>query len=187
MQRNKVTGVTEFNMTGKWDCHFIDFVTKRVSNVTRSTFSAELFSVCDAGDHAMILRQIIHEFQHGPLTATDARAFTEGLLKSSVHIELALDAMSVFSAVTATNIKIPAEKSFLGHLQYLREKLDKQIFKVLNWTDTSDMQADGMIRGGIDREAVEQCMAGSMVIQHPFRRWSPLNPSSSTTEAEHYV
>ena len=143
MQRNKVTGVTEYNMIGKWDCHFIEFVTKRVSNVTRSTFSAELFSVCDAGDHAMILRQIIHEFQHGPLTATDARALTEGTLKSSVHIELALDAIS---AVTATNIKIPAEKAFLGHLQYLREKLDKQIFKALIWIDTRDMQVDGMIK-----------------------------------------
>ena len=94
VQHNKSTGVAEFVMTGTWTCHLIDFVTKRVSNVTRSTFSAELFSICDAGDHAMILRQIVHEFEHGPLTADNARALTEGTLKSTVHIELALDAMS---------------------------------------------------------------------------------------------
>ena len=187
VQPNKSTGVSEFVMTGTWTCHLIDFVTKRVSNVTRSTFSAELFSVCDAGDHAMILRQIVHEFEHGPLTADNARALTEGTLKSTVHIELALDAMSVFAATTATNIKIPSEKSLLGHLQYLREKLDKQIFKALIWTDTRDMQADGMTKGGIDREAVEQCMSGSMVIKHPFRRWAPLCSTSSESSTHSLV
>ena len=41
------------------------------------------------------------------------------------------------------------------------------------------MQADGMTKGGIDRDAVEQCMSGSMVIKHPFRRWAPLSATSS--------
>ena len=47
-----------------------------------------------------------------------------------------------------------APKKLRAH-QTLREKLDKHILQALNWNDTRDMQADGMTKGGIDREAVE--------------------------------
>ena len=109
----------------KISCHVIDYVTKRVRNVTRSTFSAELFSLCDACDHAMLLRQIVHEFTHGALTADAARAMREGSMHSSVQLGMVIDAMSVYSAITANHIKIPAEKSLLSHLQYVRELLDR--------------------------------------------------------------
>ena len=47
--------------------HLVDFVAKKVTNVNRSTFSAELFSLCDACDHALLLRQICHEFDQAHL------------------------------------------------------------------------------------------------------------------------
>jgi hypothetical protein len=96
----------------------IDFISKRVRHVTRSTFSAELFALCDAIDHAILLRQIVHEFIHGPLTASDARALREGSINSDVQIGLMTDAMSVFAAVTATHVKVPSERSLLSHVQY---------------------------------------------------------------------
>ena len=73
---------------GKFKCHLLDFNTKRISNVTRSTFSAELFGLCDACDHAMFLRQIIHEFGYGSLSAEEGRQLREGSLQtlSLIHI-----------------------------------------------------------------------------------------------------
>jgi len=160
--------------------HLLDFLTKRVSNVTRSTFSAELFSLCDACDHAMLLRQIAHEFTHGPLSAAQARDLREGVIPSNVSIDLAIDAMSVYSAVTASHIKIPSEKSLLSHLQYVRELLDKRILSGLLWVDTRDMAADGMTKGSVDRRALVECMCGTYTLQHVPKRWQPLAPASAT-------
>ena len=126
--------------TGTHNCHLLDFNSKRISNVTRSTFSAELFGLCDACDHAMFLRQIVHEFIYGPLSAYDGVQLREGRLQTTVHIEVAIDAMSVFAAVTAQNVKAPAEKSLLSHVQFVRELLDKGIIRALIWLDTRDMQ-----------------------------------------------
>ena len=159
--------------------HVIDFLTKRVGNVTRSTFSAELFSLCDACDHAMILRQICHEFVTGPITAMEARDLREGKSSSNVQIELAIDAMSVFSATTATHIKIPTEKSLLSHIQYVRELLDKRIVTSLIWLDTRDMIADGMTKGACSRDAITRAMNGSIELCHTPKQWQPLVASTA--------
>ena len=116
--------------TGVHKCHLLDFNTKRISNVTRSTFSAELFGLCDACDHAMFLRQIVHEFMYGPLSAADGVRLREGRLQTTVHIEVAIDAMSVYAAVTASNIRAPAEKSLLSHVQFVRELLDLSLIHI---------------------------------------------------------
>ena len=106
----------------------------------------------------MLLRQICHEFERGPLDAESARTLREGKLASNVCIQIALDAMSVFAAVTATHIKIPAEKSLLSHVQYVRELLDRSIIDCLLWFDTRDMGADGMTKGSVDRQVIVSIM-----------------------------
>ena len=64
----------------------------------------------------MLLRQICHEFDVGPITASQARDLREGNTMSNVHLEVAVDAMSVYAAVTATHIQIPSERSLLSHV-----------------------------------------------------------------------
>ena len=154
--------------------HIVDYLTKRVGNVTRSTFSAELFGLCDACDHALLLRQICHEFQNGPLTASQARDLREGKTKSTVNMSIAIDAMSVFAAVTASHVKIPSERSLLSHLQYVRELLDRRVLESLTWLDTRDMAADGMTKGSIARDAITDCMNGSLTLNHSCKSWRPL-------------
>ena len=122
----------------------------------------------------MFLRQIIHEFTYGPLTAEAGRQLREGSLHTTVHIEIAIDAMSVFSAVTADRVKAPAEKSLLSHIQFVRELLDKGIVRAIMWLDTRDMTADGMTKGSVDRKAIEDCMSGTITFQHDLKRWEPL-------------
>ena len=48
----------------------------------------------------------------------------------NVKLSLYIDAMSVYAAVTATFIKIPAEKPLLPHIQYTRELLDTKVLGV---------------------------------------------------------
>ena len=159
---------------GTYNVHLVDHLTKRVGNVTRSTFSAELFSLCDACDHALLLRQICHEFRHGPTTASEARDLREGKTQSKVRMTIAIDAMSVFSAVTASHVKIPSERSLLSHLQYVRELLDKRVLESLFWFDTRDMAADGMTKGNVSRDAIAECMCGTLTLKHACKSWRPL-------------
>ena len=68
--------------------------------------------------------------------------------------------MSVYSAVTATYIKHPAEKSLLSHVQFLRELLDSHVLGALMWVDTRDMVSDGLTKGAVDRDALHKVMDG---------------------------
>ena len=152
-------------------CHVIDFVSKRLRHVTRSTFSSECFAVCDGADYGLLLRQIAHEFTCGPLTAADARALREGDKTSPVEVSVGTDAMSLFQAVTAIHVKVPAETSLLSHLQYLRELLDKHILSRLFWFDTRDMLADGLTKGSIDRFALSTVCSGTMAQSQRSQSW----------------
>ena len=110
-------------LIGTSKCHVIDFVAKRVRHVTRSTFSAELFSLCDAADTAIIIASVSHEQIHGSTYATTARSLREqgGY---DMEIELITDAMSVFAATTANHVQMPAEKYLLSRIQFLHELCD---------------------------------------------------------------
>ena len=79
--------------------------------------------------------------------------------------------MSVYAAVTASNIRAPAEKSLLSHVQFVRELLDQGTIRALIWLDTRDMVADGMTKGAVDRAAIENCMGGKIEIKHELKRW----------------
>ena len=72
----------------------------------------------------------------------------------AVKIVLAIDAYSVYAAVTAQMVKTPAEESLISHVQFLRELLDKGILDYISWLDTRDMIDDGLTKGQVDRVAV---------------------------------
>ena len=71
---------------------------------------------------------------------------------------LYIDAKSVYSAIIATNIKVPTEKSLLSHVQYVRELLDIRLLKIIVWMDTRDMVADGLTKGAVNRGALHRLM-----------------------------
>ena len=92
---------------------------------------------------------------------------------SPVHLTILVDAMSVYTAIIASHIKIPAEKSLLSHLQYVRELLDKGVLAGLGWVDTRDMVADALTKGIPDRERIESAMKGTIKFLHEQKVWSP--------------
>ena len=71
--------------------------------------------------------------------------------------------MSVYSAITASRVKLPTEKSLLAHLQYVRKLLDKGIIQALVWVDTRDMYADGLTKGSVRRDRLRDLATGKMV------------------------
>ena len=126
-------------------------------------------------DHGLLLAIMLHQVLTGSVTVSTARELREfGGWK--VRMVLAVDAYSVFAAATAHQIKIPAEKSLVSHVQFLRELLDRGVLHRLWWLDTRDMAADGLTKGSIDRMAVHSIMDGVMMLQQKSQTWrSPLS------------
>ena len=160
------------DIIGSTKGHLLDYISRSQRHVTRSTFSAELFAACDACDHALLLATTLHEIANGAITKTQARALREqgGHL---IPIALFVDAMSVQSAVSATFVKVPAEKSLLSHVQYLRELLDNRVLHSIIWQDTRDMLSDGLTKGAVDRTLLHQLMAGEVLVKHESKLWQP--------------
>ena len=103
--------------------HLLHFVNKQQRRVVRATFTAELLNGCDTQDLGFLLAVILHEMLTGLPSAEKARNFREhgGF---ALPMVLYIDALSVYAAVTALQIKIPADSSVLCYLQYLRELLE---------------------------------------------------------------
>ena len=152
-------------------CHLLEFVSARERHVTRSTFGAELFSACDVVDLSMLLSCLLHQVDKGSMTPAAARRCREDN-GWDIEIDLGLDAMSVYAAVTALHVKAPAEKALLTHVQYLRELLDRSILKYIVWFDTRDMTADGLTKGACERAAIHKVMAGTYQVQWKQERWT---------------
>ena len=53
--------------------HVLDWACKSQRHVARSTFSAELLSAGDAADQGILISHMLHELEHGPMTAHEAR------------------------------------------------------------------------------------------------------------------
>jgi len=149
-------------------CHVLDWVCKSQRHVTRSTFVAELLGAGDALDQGINIAQLLYEVVFGVATAEKARAMYDF---GSFLMALYVDAKSVFAAVTATFLKVSAEKSLLSHVQYIREKLDDKVLPSLFWIDTRDMHADGLAKGNVDRALLHEVMDSTMKLRHDFDHW----------------
>ena len=150
-------------------CHFIDFVSKAQRHVTRSTFSSELFAATDSIDIGLLHSLTLHELASGIVSTSQAKSIMEGDTECSVALCTAIDARSVSAAVTAPNVKVPAEPSLLLHVHWVRSLLQRGRLKKLFWSDTRSMTADGMTKGSVDRTQIQSCMAGTLLLPQPFQ------------------
>ena len=151
--------------------HVLEWVCKNQRHVNRSTFSAEL-SAGDAADQGLLLSQALHELSNSPMTAVEARRQRQAG-NFTIPMVLYIDAMSVFAAVTAVFVKTPAEKSFLYHVQLLRELLDHGALAAIVWLDTRDMISDGLTKGAVPRDALLQVMDGIYRLTQEAKIWRP--------------
>ena len=157
--------------------HILEFASRKQRHVTRSTFAAELFGACDCMDLILVVNLALHEIEMGPVPAMTARQLRdEGGLCYSTY--LCIDAMSVFSAITAKVVKPPAERSLVSHVQWLRQMLDWQVLRGIVWLDTRDMVSDGLTKGKVSRVQLHALMRGFLKLSHDSKSWSSQAKSS---------
>ena len=128
----------------------IDWFSRKQPHVCRSTFAAELHAALDALNQGFIVQALLMEIIGGARSAADLLdAQQSGTCEPHVH--LCVDAKSVYDAVTATTVSVPADKHLFLHVAKLREFLDSNMLARIWWIDTLDMIADGMTKGKVDR------------------------------------
>ena len=165
------------------DAHLIEFCSKRVRHVTRSTFSADLFAACDSIDLTLLLAQLLHDIRTPEQSIGEARRLREGG-GYRIPIILCIDAMSIWSAIAAIHIRTPAEKSLLGHLQFLKELITRRIIHTLRWIDTRMMIADGLTKGAVARDDLHRIMNGLLQYAYEFKDYSPPRTAASAQSNE---
>ena len=145
--------------------HLIESQCRSHKHVTRSTFSSETLAAVAAADYLIPLTLTLQEVVYGPVSAFEARRLREegGFQFKSM---LVVDAMSLFAAVSAAQVKVPAERSLAGHLFWLRELLDRKVINTLRWCDTRDMTADCHTKGSIARQTILELMLGDFTFKH---------------------
>ena len=145
--------ISEVNGVVSFICHLIDWIIGAIKVVVRSTFTVETHGVITGADHSICIALTFHEIDCGPVSLTVARNLTEySGVTFSIHC--VTDARNLLLILRNVNMKNPAEKNFIVHLLWLKNKLENCVIKKLIWTDTRDMTADGHTKGSIRRTAI---------------------------------
>jgi len=131
----------------------LDWFSRKQPHVCRSTFAAELHAALDALNQGLIVQALLSEIALGTRSARELLDIqSAGRCQPELH--LCVDARSVYDAVCAEKVSVPADKHLFLHVAKMREFLDTKLLHKLWWVDTQDMAADGLTKGKIDRSAI---------------------------------
>ena len=152
--------------------HLLHVESRSIKTVCRSTYAAELLAATATTDVLIPLTITMTEIVHGALGAEELKRLREEGWKDSIPIttRLLIDAKSVFESLKAVVFKAPSENSLAGHVLWLREMLEKKLLQFVTWTDTRDMLADGLTTGSVSREALEDSMKGTFMLNQAFEQ-----------------
>jgi len=156
--RGLVTLLMEDDMAGprskSGTVHLLDWLTRRIRRVVRSTFSAELNALMDSLENVLLIQLALHEVFCG--VTDDVDDLTQRLENGWLYppVEAMIDAMSVYEALTVEECGTPQESSLKLHLLAVRDRLSRGVIRALHWGDTRDMGADPMTKGGVGRELI---------------------------------
>ena len=122
------------------------------------------------------------ELKHGVLKPEELKKYREegGL---ALKVVLTTDAESVYKSLTSRDLRVPAEKTLLGHVSWIRELLHMRLIESIQWCDTRDMTADGHTKGCIDRFLLLETMRGPQVYKHDVKCYTPHSDNSRVSEA----
>ena len=129
----------------------VEFYSRKLPLVVRSTFGAESHGLADGLSTTSFLAGFIDELQYGcKSSAMIHEQISNGSLQTK--LDAVIDAMSVFRAITADEVKAPSEKHLFYVIKMVRDRLEQGSLRRLYWADTRDMLCDCLTKGGIDRE-----------------------------------
>eukprot|EP00971_Amphidinium_carterae_P261602 5189898-Amphidinium_carterae.1 len=149
--------------------HVLDYSSKKIPRVTKSTYSAELHSLSSGVDHALLVSMMFEEmFRCGwnrSLSAFEECATKGDLL---VPVSVVVDARSVYMSLTSKDTKLPEEQPLVLLVLHLRELLMKGVISRVCWCSTVDMIADGLSKSAISRDALlNLCKTAHWRVQYP--------------------
>ena len=78
---------------------------------------------------------------------------------------------------TSRDLKVPTEKTLLGHIAWIREMLHIGVLTNVQWCDTRDMAADGHTKGSIDRGLILKVTGGHQKHMRDNNDYTPLQRS----------
>ncbi len=94
--------------------------------------------------------------------------------------------MSIWSAIAAIHVRTPAEKSLLGHLQFLKELIMRRVVHTLRWIDTRMMHADGLTKGAVSRDDLHRIVDGMLQYAYEFKDYTPHVAATLSNSAESF-
>ena len=96
------------------------------------------------------IQSLLTEMRLGCMTASQLCALQgAGRLEPKLHC--CVDAKSVWDAVRADTIAVPADKHLFLHVLKMREFLNAGLIDKWWWIDTVDMISDGLAKGSLPR------------------------------------
>ena len=158
--------------SGKQSVHLIDSICKSHRPQVRSSYAGETLAAAHGLDDSYSTLVTLHELRNGVLSPEQLKKLREsgGLC---LKVTLTTDAESVYKSLTSRDLKVPTEKTLLGHVSWIRELLELGIVSHIQCCDTRDMTADGHTKGSIDRALLLEVMAGQQVFRYDVKRYSP--------------
>ena len=91
----------------------------------------------------------------------------------TIKVTLTTDAESVYKSLTSRDMKVPTEKTLLGHVAWVRELVISGVVATIAWCDTRDMTADGHTKGSIPRELLLRSMSGALKFSRAIKTHTP--------------
>ena len=162
--------------------HLLESICKSHKLTIRSSYAAETLSAAHGMDDAFPTIITLEEIRNGILTPEQLKFVRE---KGGIKFKVVLttDAESVYKSLTSRDLKVPSEKTLLGHISWIRELLQFELIDSVQWCDTRDMAADGHTKGTIDRTLLLDAMNGKQTYRHPVKRYSPFRKRMITERA----
>ena len=158
--------------------HLLDSICKSHRLIIRSSYGAEMLAFAHGYDDAYPTLITVAELKHGVIRPEELKKYREegGL---ALKVILTTDAESVYKSLTSRDLKVPAEKTLLGHVSWIRELLQIRLIESVQWCDTRDMTADGHTKGVIDRKLLLELMSGHQAYKYDVKRHTPHRSGSS--------
>ena len=136
----------------------LEFLSKKLSTVARSTYSAEIQGLHSGTSNGTLLQGFVYETEYAPVANKTVlhEALENG--RCPVRHFAAVDAKAVFTSITAKVTKPPTEKHLFYLVVAMRQRLARLGFHTLWWIDTRDMLTDALTKGTIPRHALLKFM-----------------------------
>jgi len=163
-------GATKHTLGGR--VQLIDFLSKKLSVISRSAFAAELRNVLEASQDTINHAVMQHDIYRGPYTAEQCATIRD---KADYFTEIvvATDNQGLYNALTKEDPSPGSDGSMAFHVKALRELLDDHHISSIVWLDNRDMLADGLTKGKPSREDINSVLStGTWRPEHEYKIWS---------------